>query len=343
MGARDRGQQADGVSDAVVNLSSERATIHYDPEIAELKDFINRIDRAGYGVARGEIEILIQRLSDDSDARLIERSLVEIEGVVNANVNPTNGRASIEFIPSVISAADINFDYYTIARFDEFLKAIRIADRECDVSSRFDGTYSENPNVLLGDDTLILWNQSRMAQAYDETAVDALYAQLQSLAIQEGGSLISVEGDASISAAYAAWDADCDSIDKANAVAESIKSAFIDPRAPTYTIIVGSDEMLPFYRVPDETIVGHESGYLADSKIILPTGPDDFDSPLFWSLYNGYILTDSFYADDDPLPWRGRQLFIPDRAIGRLVENPVEIVQTVANYTGLPTNINSCT
>jgi Cu+-exporting ATPase len=101
-------KKVDGVNDASVNLSSERAAIQYDPEVAKLEDFINRIDRAGYGIALGEIEVLIQRLSDDSDARLVKRSLTEIEGVLNANVNPANGRAFIEFVPSLVSATDVN-------------------------------------------------------------------------------------------------------------------------------------------------------------------------------------------------------------------------------------------
>ncbi len=100
-------KKVDGVKDASVNLASERAAILYDPEIANLDDFINRIDRAGYGIASGEIEILIQRLSDDSDARLIERSVAQIEGVLNVSVNLANGRARIEFIPNVVSSTDV--------------------------------------------------------------------------------------------------------------------------------------------------------------------------------------------------------------------------------------------
>ena len=100
-------KKVEGVKDAVVNLSSERATIQYDPELAGLEDFIKRIDRSGYGIASGELDILIQRISDDSDARLIERSVAEIEGVLDVNVNPANGRASVGYISSVVSSNNI--------------------------------------------------------------------------------------------------------------------------------------------------------------------------------------------------------------------------------------------
>jgi hypothetical protein len=43
------------------------------------------------------------------------------------------------------------------------------------------------------------------------------------------------------------------------------------------------------------------------------------------------------------MPWRGRELFIPDKAIGRLVEAPADIIQTLANYDGIPADIQSCT
>ena len=47
------------------------------------------------------------------------------------------------------------------------------------------------------------------------------------------------------------------------------------------------------------------------------------NNPTQAALEQGYILTDDFYADShDPLRWRGRELYAPDLAIGRLVETP---------------------
>ncbi|HKJ37331.1 MAG TPA: heavy metal-associated domain-containing protein, partial [Anaerolineales bacterium] len=42
-------KKLDGVQSAVVNLSSERASVDYDSAKLKLTDFIARIDRAGYG------------------------------------------------------------------------------------------------------------------------------------------------------------------------------------------------------------------------------------------------------------------------------------------------------
>ena len=66
-------KKLDGVQSAVVNLSSERATVAFDPFKLGLTDLIARVERAGYGVASGEADLMIKRLADDNDARRLER------------------------------------------------------------------------------------------------------------------------------------------------------------------------------------------------------------------------------------------------------------------------------
>ena len=75
-------KKLDGVQGAVVNLSSERATVEFDTVKLHLEDLIARVERAGYGVATGEAELVIQRLSDDHDARRLETALRKLEGVL---------------------------------------------------------------------------------------------------------------------------------------------------------------------------------------------------------------------------------------------------------------------
>ena len=47
-------KKLEGVQGAVVNLSSERATVDFDAAKLGLADVIARVNRAGYGVATGE-------------------------------------------------------------------------------------------------------------------------------------------------------------------------------------------------------------------------------------------------------------------------------------------------
>jgi len=46
-------KKVEGVEQATVNLSSERAAVAFDPSLATLGDLIGRIQHAGYGVATG--------------------------------------------------------------------------------------------------------------------------------------------------------------------------------------------------------------------------------------------------------------------------------------------------
>ena len=94
-------------------------------------------------------------------------------------------------------------------------------------------------------------------------------------------------------------------------------------------VLVGGDDIIPFYRVPDETVVAPESDYYQEllatdtlSGRCAARGQPDGNS----------IQTDDFYADRVPTAWHGRRLFVPDLALGRLVERPSEIVSYLAAY-----------
>jgi Cu+-exporting ATPase len=96
-----------GVSMANVNLSSERATVAYDPTLSPLVTLITRINKAGYGVATGEADLLLKRLSDDNDARRIERAISKIDGVLEVNVSITTEHAKVRYIPTIVSQVDL--------------------------------------------------------------------------------------------------------------------------------------------------------------------------------------------------------------------------------------------
>lgn len=100
-------KKVEGVSKAHVNLSSERATVAFDPGMARVGDFLERIERAGYGVATGQAELIIKRMSDDNDARRLENTIAEIDGVLDVQVSFTTEKAKIEYIPTVISQSEL--------------------------------------------------------------------------------------------------------------------------------------------------------------------------------------------------------------------------------------------
>ncbi len=96
-----------GVQTAAVNLSSERAVVTYDPAQAGLGDMIARVERAGYGIATGEAEFIIPRLSDANDANRLEKALLGLEGVMQAVVNPADERARVKYVPTILTQLEI--------------------------------------------------------------------------------------------------------------------------------------------------------------------------------------------------------------------------------------------
>jgi Cu+-exporting ATPase len=100
-------KKLDGVQSAVVNLSSERATVDFEPNKLQLTDVIARVNRAGYGVATGEADLIIKRLSDDNDARRLEKALTNLEGVLEAQVNYTTEKARVKYVPTIVTQAEL--------------------------------------------------------------------------------------------------------------------------------------------------------------------------------------------------------------------------------------------
>jgi P-type Cu+ transporter len=100
-------KKVNGVEGANVNLSSERATVEFDPSLVGLDDLVGRVRRAGYEVATGEADLLIQRMSDQTDAVRLEKVLASMDGVVEAQVNYGSERAKVRYIPTVVSQNEL--------------------------------------------------------------------------------------------------------------------------------------------------------------------------------------------------------------------------------------------
>jgi Cu+-exporting ATPase len=118
-----------GVLVANVNLSSERATIEYNSDLSKLEGLIERVTKAGYGVATGEANLLIKRISDDNDARRLERALRKIEGVIDVKVNLTAEQVKIQYIPTIVSQADLRKGIRSVG-FDVVDTGLDVEDAE---------------------------------------------------------------------------------------------------------------------------------------------------------------------------------------------------------------------
>jgi Cu+-exporting ATPase len=96
-----------GVVSASVNLASERASVSYDPASATLPVLVARVERAGYGIATGEAELIVKNLSDYNDARRLEKKLLGLEGVLKVGVSLATNKVLVSYIPTVLSQHEV--------------------------------------------------------------------------------------------------------------------------------------------------------------------------------------------------------------------------------------------
>ena len=181
--------------------------------------------------------------------------------------------------------------------------------------------------------TIIVTNQQRLEQYYGRDAIygaNGLRGELEAFASLENvkGLILPVDYLTNVRSAYAAWDADAGSPEAANAVAVAIRLAVTNaakthPKVQ-YIVIAGSDEILPFRRVPDDVYLSNESAYAAKAHLK--------PSALFYSMLQGYVLTDDFYGGAVAVLWKGKELYLPKYAVGRLVETPGEMAAVLNEF-----------
>ncbi|MBI4188661.1 MAG: PKD domain-containing protein, partial [Chloroflexi bacterium] len=179
------------------------------------------------------------------------------------------------------------------------------------------------PQALLRQDstpkTLFVTQQQRLTALYGSENWTDLEGKLLALAEHDAvhGDIMSLPSDI-----YDNWDSNPSSVDEANNVASQIRdiiqSYLAGKPSIEYVVIVGSDTVVPYRRVPDETVIGNERYYLRSSYLKLGT-------PLFYSIKMGYVPTDDYFVSLRPMSWQGRELYVPDLPIGRMVETPQEI------------------
>jgi len=182
--------------------------------------------------------------------------------------------------------------------------------------------------------TIVLINWEQVAAWYGETAATQLLNKLDELAVHDDvqGEVIRLDRNDTISATYASWIADPTDVDLANQVAAVIRSVIVtylqQHDGVEHVLLVGDDRLLPFRRVADHT---PRDDYLEQDYARI-----DGDHATGASLQANYFLSDDYYADREPTPFEGRELYIPDLAVGRLVETPDEIVAFIDAFLADP-------
>jgi Cu+-exporting ATPase len=97
----------EGVSEAVVNLATEQATVRFAPELVSLERLGQAVRDAGYDVTTQKVTLPIGGMTCASCVAHVQKALSEVPGVVNATVNLATEKAVVEFIPGLVALADL--------------------------------------------------------------------------------------------------------------------------------------------------------------------------------------------------------------------------------------------
>jgi len=96
-----------GISEATVNFATERAHVAFDPSQIKVDTMLERINKAGYGVAQATIELPITGMTCASCVRNVERAVSKAPGVLNVNVNLATEKASVTYLPGSVRRSDL--------------------------------------------------------------------------------------------------------------------------------------------------------------------------------------------------------------------------------------------
>ena len=118
-----------GVDDAQVNLTTERATIKYNPDLTAVSEIIGKIKKAGYGVAEGHAEILIKNITDQREGNSIEDKLLKLDGTISVNLNWVSGKANVAFLPTMVTQQEI-LEYLVESGIDASVIGDHLEDTE---------------------------------------------------------------------------------------------------------------------------------------------------------------------------------------------------------------------
>ncbi|MBW2107764.1 MAG: heavy metal translocating P-type ATPase [Deltaproteobacteria bacterium] len=97
----------DGVSEAKVNLATERAAIVFNPDRVGADDFVRAIHDLGYEAGTQRVVLPVQGMSCASCVKRVQDALKGVPGVLRAQVNFATERAAVEYLPGQVTVADL--------------------------------------------------------------------------------------------------------------------------------------------------------------------------------------------------------------------------------------------
>lgn len=99
--------KTEGVNTASVNLATEEATVHFDPDKISLDVLQKVVTDAGYGVASSEVVLPIEGMTCASCVRRVERALEGVAGVESVDVNLATEMATVHYLTGSTARSEL--------------------------------------------------------------------------------------------------------------------------------------------------------------------------------------------------------------------------------------------
>jgi Cu+-exporting ATPase len=94
-----------GVSQVVVNLGTNKASLVYDPQRVKLADMQRAVEDVGYAIPTAELTLDVRGMTCASCVAHVEGALNELTGIQEAVVNLGLGTARVVYIPGVVTSS----------------------------------------------------------------------------------------------------------------------------------------------------------------------------------------------------------------------------------------------
>ncbi|HWJ83711.1 MAG TPA: PKD domain-containing protein [Nocardioides sp.] len=219
------------------------------------------------------------------------------------------------------------------------------------------------PSLPTGTNTVFLVDARRMSQTFGDLDTNSVLNNIGGLHGKYGikSQVIPITGadsgdkhkTSAVVAARARFDQDPCSVSAANALARAIaaqlQTYLVGDAAQTvkYVVLVGGDDIFPFFRDPQATTDVLESWNESSLRLRAPrpaacaTGLgapwdalpcDRYATPVSAAAHSNTILTDDPYVDPKPTKVLDRYLSVPDYSIARLGETPAVINRAIETF-----------
>jgi Cu+-exporting ATPase len=98
---------ATGVTSAGVNFATNKAAVDYDNAQTSVAELIKTVREAGYNCGKASVTFGITDLHYAPSVAPLEQSLSRVNGVIRAVANQATETATVDYIPGIVSATDL--------------------------------------------------------------------------------------------------------------------------------------------------------------------------------------------------------------------------------------------